>query len=287
MPQVLFDEKTDAHFLEKGYVVLDALPAAVLEALAQFCNQHVPEGIQGFHTTHFSNDAEYKKRVHDGLVNILGPYLQKILVRHVPVFANFMLKPGGGGNPMPLHADWTYVDETDDFSLSVWIPLVDTTPTNGCIGVIPYSQRLSHTIRGPQIKQSQYPCNETLIAKMGRLLPLKAGQLLVYDHRMQHYSTANDSDRLRPAINISLVPQGVEIIHYTRPEGSDKIHRYVVNDPDFFIRYDNFQIPELGTPDAYLDPASMPLLNERSEAFIKRWKPSFWKTLKASLNLNF
>ncbi len=119
---------------------------------------------------------------------------------------------------------------------------MDTTPTNGCIGVIPYSQRLSHTIRGPQIKQSQYPCNETLIANMGRLLPLKAGQMLVYDHRMQHYSTANDSDRLRPAINISLVPQGVEIIHYTRPEGSDKIHRYVVKDPDFFIRYDNFQI---------------------------------------------
>lgn len=285
MPQVLFDEKNEAHFLEKGYALPEAVPEAVLEALLRFTAQRVPDNIQGFHTTHFSTDSDYKKQIHDGLIDIVNPYLQKILVRHVPVFANFMLKPGGGNNPMPLHADWTYVDEADDFSLSVWIPLTDTVPLNGCIGVIPYSQHLSHAIRGPRIKQAEFPCNETLIAELGRLIPLKAGQPLIYDHRLLHYSTANDTPILRPAVNISLVPRGAHMIHYTWPEGTDRIRRYEVEDPDFFTEYDNFQIPQKGKLTGEL--ASVPLLNERSEAFIRRYRPSFFKRLKSSLKLRF
>ena len=269
------------HFQQNGYVQIDSMPSEILEQLQAFYHSHNPQNINGFHTTHFSTDKEYKKRVNDGLIQILAPIIDDLLIGYTPAFANFMVKTGGGNNPMPLHADWTYVSEPENISISMWIPLVNTTKQNGCLGVIPYSQHLSRNVRGPKITQVLPPYDTMLIQKMGKLIPIKAGQAILYDHRLLHYSPANNSNDVRPALNISIVPENTEIIHYTCPEGQDLIHKYIINDLNFFVRYDNFQFPLMGEATQHKQLSEVPLIHAEVPNFIKEYGTSgFLKKLR-------
>ncbi len=265
------NEEWNSFFNEQGYVVVDFLPAETVKALTAFYNAHPNPFKAEFHTTHFATDKEYKKAAHDTIVELMAPFAKKVLPGHKPVFGNFMVKEAGGNNAMPMHADWAYVDEPENTSVAIWVPLVDTIVENGCLGVIPYSQHISFKIRGPRIQQWQYPVNERLIKEMGKLLPLKAGQAVIYNHRLLHFSPPNNSNSIRVAINLSLVPEGVQMVHYTIPEGSEAVQKYNVDSSDFFIYYDNFQIPQRGTVAANILPGEIPLINTRVEGFINKY----------------
>jgi len=86
---------------------------------------------------------------------------------------------------------------------------------------------------------------------------------------------------LRPAINLSLVPRAAEVIHYCIPEGADSIEKYIVTDNDFYIRYDNFQRPETGSPVEKIATNSIELIDDRMEAFTK--KPPSLKSILSKL----
>lgn len=126
----------------------------------------------GFHTTHFATDKAFKKKVHDNITAVLEPAVRPFLPNYAAAFGNFMVKEPGGNNPMPLHADWTYVDESQATSLAIWLPLVDTNPENGQLGVIPFSQHLSHDIRGPGSSNGNFhvmKCSSKIWASCYRL----------------------------------------------------------------------------------------------------------------------
>ena len=268
--RIFTDEKLSADFDIYGYVLLDLLPANKVKQLRDYYLANPNPFRAGFHTTHFTTDKDYKEKVHGAIASSLGPHVRQILPNYIAAFGNFMVKEAGGNNFMPLHADWTYVDETQFRSLSVWMPLIDTNPENGQLGVIPFSQNLSYHVRGPGIKQWMHPAEETLIHKMGKLLSLKAGQAIIYDHRLLHFSLSNNSGLIRPAVNLSLVPKHAPLIHYTVPEGESGVHLYEIDHLDFFIHYDNFKIPERGKL-IRVQEEPVPMLNSRIDAFIKKY----------------
>lgn len=270
----------------QGYVVLDFFSNDIKQNISSFLEKYLPIHFDAFHTTHFSNNVEYKKQVHQAILD----FFKEAFIRHIsedfmPVFANFMLKKGTGNNPMPLHADWAYVDELDHVSYAIWIPLIDTNEQNGGLCVIPYSQNLSCAIRGPRILQWEFPANEILIQKAGISLNLKLGQAVIYNHRLLHYSPPNFSGLLRPAVNISLVPKNVLQIHYAVPENTDFIHVFDAGVKDFYFRYSNFQMPEKANLIQQLPLSAAPLWNKKVENFLqqyfsKKWWKLGWKKFK-------
>jgi len=267
MKQALQETKFNALLAQQGYVVFNFLSPEQVEILSSFYESN-PNPIKGsFHTTHFNTNTDYKRKVQSFILHTLAENFKKHFTEYTPVFANFMIKEGGGNNPMPLHADWTYVEESKSSSYAIWIPLVNTDVVNGCIGVIPFSHHLSHNIRGPRILQWEPPANDLLINKMGKLLPMKIGEVLIYNHRTLHYSPPNNSEVMRPAINVSLAPMGEEIIHYTIPEGENALLKFAVSGDDFFLDYHNFQMPRHGKLlQQILLP--VPLINMQVEKFI-------------------
>ena len=281
---ILIDNKADKLLKEKGYAVVNFISAKQIDELSDFYQEHPNDFPQQFHTTHFSKDKNYKANIQKFVFSVLAHNIKNYFVDFIPVFANFMVKEAGGDNPMPLHADWTYVNEDASSSYAIWIPLVDTDINNGCIGVIPYSQYISNNIRGPRILQWEHPANDILINEMGKLLPMKKGQVLIYNHRTLHYSPPNNSGRVRPAINISLVPADEQIIHYTTPEGENDILKFVVDDTLFFLDYDNFQMPRHGKQVETI-PAHVPLFNDKVSVFIDEFRnKSFFSKLKGFLS---
>jgi len=272
MRQVLFHAKNNAELAEKGYTIVDFLSQNQAKVLSDYYSANPNTYPNTFHATHFNTDVSYKQRVQQFILETLVENFARHFAFHQPVFANFMVKEGGGNNPMPLHADWAYVDENNSSSYAVWIPLVNTNMENGCIGVIPFSQHLSYHIRGPRILQWTPPTEEMLIGKLGKLFSMKTGQALIYNHRTLHYSLPNNTATVRPSVNISLTPKGESLIHYTMPEGEKTVLKFEVADDKFFIDYDNFQMPRHGKIIERISPETIPLLNESAENFIGQYE---------------
>ena len=244
MNPVFKNPSLQKNFSEKGYVVMPLLDEAEVQKLLRLFELHKNQYQSPFHTSHFSTDKNYKQQVNDSIIKTVFPKTKVLMVDYRPVFGNFMIKNPGSDYFMPLHADWTYADEDQFRSIAIWIPLVDTDEMNGCLGVIEGSHKVLNKIRGPRIQQSSYRNDKTWVKKFGKLLPVKAGHAVIYDHALMHYSPPNRSGEIRPALNLSMVPEEAEVIHYCIPEGATEIEVYSVKENSFYINYDNYQRPE-------------------------------------------
>ena len=267
MNKVFHNEALQQAFQENGYVVVDLLDADDIAHLNTLFSSHAEQYGQPFHTSHFSADKAYKQQVHETVASIVGPKVTQLVDGFRPVFGNFMIKQPDPNAFMPLHADWTYVDESQCRSIAVWVPLVDTTQENGCLGVIPKSHKVMNAIRGPRIQQTSYQHDKQWVKDYGVLLPMKAGQAVIYDHALMHYSPPNKSQTPRPALNLSMTPANAEMRHYCIPEGADVIEVYKVDDPAFFINYDNFKRPETNSLVNTLPADTVKWMDDKMENF--------------------
>lgn len=247
MFQVFADADLQKSYERKGYVILRGLlPGKEVKELKELALANSSQFVQPFHASHFSNDVTYKMQVHQVLNEVVFGSVKPHLANFRPVFGNFMVKKPGEGGFLQMHADWAYVEEPQMRSMAVWVPLVDTNEQNGCLGVIEGSHRFMNSVRGPRIQQNNFEHDRQWVKDYGTLLPVNAGDGIVYDHALLHFSQANMSGELRPALNVSTVPANAPMIHYCVPEGQSEIMKYTVPSDDFFIHYNNFQTPELG-----------------------------------------
>jgi hypothetical protein len=71
---------------------------------------------------------------------IIGAYARDLAGRlhpHEVVAEGFIAKGASGQSTIPGHLDWSIVDETRHRSVNVWIPLCDTSESNGALAVVP------------------------------------------------------------------------------------------------------------------------------------------------------
>jgi len=276
----MLNNSSDEDFLrEKGYVVIPFLEKNEINDIQNYYDQSY-EPIQiPFHTTHFSTNFDLKSDVNSFLIKTCErAFKQNFNENYMAIFANFMVKEGGGENPMPLHADWSYVDEEKHSSYAIWIPLIDTNLENGCFSVIPFSHHLSHKIRGPRILQWNFPTNEEIINKFGVPLAIKAGHAILFNHRLLHYSNPNQTNQRRVAFNISIVPVNTKLLHYTIPEGETDILMFTPKNQEFYIRYNNFQMPETECPIERLAPSLQHTFDLSYKEFLNKFSEDFIQT---------
>jgi len=255
-------EHNDA-FLSKGYFKIDLLNSADIHSLISLFDSYKSEFSDAFHTSHFSSNVDYKSKVHSLISKVVGEKVKLVSNHLIPIFGNFMIKLPGFDFAMPLHPDWTYVDEKQNRSVAIWIPLIDTDEKNGTFGVIEYSHKVTNAIRGPRIKHSSLKYDTDWTENFGKLIACKAGQAIFYDHALLHFSPPNKSDKVRPAINLSLVPKDTAVVHYCLSEDGNSIEKFGVSNPDFFIQYDNFQRPKLGIVKERINPSDIELMDSK------------------------
>jgi ectoine hydroxylase-related dioxygenase (phytanoyl-CoA dioxygenase family) len=272
MYPAFLDSTLQKDFERKGYVLFPSLlDAKKVETLLSLFQKYQNEFSGPFHTSHFSTDISYKKQVHDTIAAEVFPIIAPNLNGFVPLFGNFMIKNPDKHVAMDLHADWTYVDEGKFRSAAIWVPLIDTNEENGCLGVIEGSHQVTNGIRGPLIRQSSRQHEGEWEKRYGKLLPMRAGDAIVYDHALLHYSPANKTIQPRPAINLSMAPSAAAPwIHYCQPEGTDEIDVYSVSDIDFYIRYTHFQRPEIGHSVRKQSPSEVKYIDDRMNQFWKK-----------------
>ncbi|HLP52784.1 MAG TPA: phytanoyl-CoA dioxygenase family protein [Chitinophagales bacterium] len=231
-------------FDRDGYIVVPFLSDEEVVQLKEVYNSVTAEQPGAFHSTSFSNDHALKQSINEQVEAIYTGKVDQIFYDIQKLGSGFLTKPVGVSGTMPVHQDWTIVDEEKYYSATIWVPLQDVDAHNGAIKVLPGSHRFSKTLRSPNMPNEFDSVNDIIDAQM-KLLPMKAGEAFIFNHALLHASTLNQSSAPRLAVTYGLIPAEAKLYLYLQNK-TGKVEKYAMP-ADMFIRYTNIgQKPACG-----------------------------------------
>jgi ectoine hydroxylase-related dioxygenase (phytanoyl-CoA dioxygenase family) len=256
--QIFQDPEKHRAFERDGYVVLDFFRPEEIARMLELFAALRPAGLQGFYTTTFDNDPDYRTRVDLALRDVFDRPVAHYFQTYKYFFSSFIAKAPDPKSELILHQDMTLVDEAKYPGLNIWAPLVDLTMENGPLFVLPGSHRLKSTYRGSSLPDIYDGMEKEVLSVMTPLL-LRAGQAVAFDQSILHYSPANRSGKERIVVNtfISNVQAGIRICFHDKENAPDKVEVFAQED-DFLRHYthfgtDIFSRPSIGKSLGYVD----------------------------------
>lgn len=193
---------------EQGFTTLVLLEGEALDRLRRSIAGLRAEAAQlapGVHSSFDHPDAALRAKVKAAI----GPQLEAGLGGHFgnfrAIIASFIAKPPGGAM-LDVHRDWTLTLDPNEASYTVWCPLVDVDEASGGLALVPGTHRVQH-ICGPQL-QGYWGGSEAALRAASVTPRLKAGQAVVFDNRLLHWSHPNPGRQDRPAATMSIIPAG-------------------------------------------------------------------------------
>lgn len=243
--QPLFTNVEHQSYFEKnGFIKLNALDANDIQTLTDFLFQSgiKKETDYGFYVGMDHEDKKLVSTMMQKIEQIAMPKLAPYLKDYQLITASYVIKDTNTKGVVPPHQDWTFVeDETQHCSVTCWIALVDTNMENGCMGVIKGSHKFLNNVRPSPSPQVPSPLAKHMFSMFPyfELLPMKAGEALIFDNRTFHASPPNITAMPRIAVGLSFTQKDASLCHYyCKPGTKDTLLKYKI-DPVFFMKYDN------------------------------------------------
>lgn len=226
---------------EKGYQIFKLSNADIISQLKQcvaniefdFSN-NLNRELCNYDTSLFETDLKKKQSLFTQVKSIFAKELQLILPDFKPLMINYWTKKPGNGE-VEIHQNWSHIDESKNRSYSIWIPLQNCDHQNGTMHVIPYSHLLFKKPRG--LNSSDYLFRgipQNILYKLHIEIKLKVGEFVVFDDALLHYTSANQSNTNRDAVQLVVVPENAQAKFYHKNWETGMIDEY--NADDSFYR---------------------------------------------------
>ena len=229
---------------QDGYAIVPFASQEEIKEITAFYKSLPSVNAKGTYVTMFHPSYEYRKGVDEKIKQLFAARASGFLKNYKPLFANFMIKEPGTEGDFPLHQDWTYVDETRFSSYAFWVPMQDVNIDNGALNVVPGSHNLLRGLRGPGVFEAFSYLSDVIKTKYSKPISLQAGEALVWDHRLIHFSLPNRMDLPRLAFTLIMVPESAEVFHIiSTDEKGIMVSKYTV-DTDFYLTHKIGSPPE-------------------------------------------
>lgn len=243
------DPEKQSAFQRDGFVVLDLIgPAEVAELLAFYASlQNASMPQNGFQVSLDDQSPEFVQKVAEKLIATAGPNVDWHFENHQIFTASFVTKEKNARGFVPPHQDWTFVDESQFWSATVWCPLVDVNADNGALCLLRGSHRLYDHVRPSPSPQYAPPYADQLfsIFPYMKILELRAGQAVVFNNQTLHASPPNTNQHTRIAFGIGVTHRDAQLRHYYLLPGKvDLMEGYEVS-REFFYSYNNARLAAL------------------------------------------
>jgi ectoine hydroxylase-related dioxygenase (phytanoyl-CoA dioxygenase family) len=244
-PSILKDPEKQAQFDRDGYLVIDFLQPEDVAIIADKFYEVHPELPPGFFSAAFNPDDEVKRDIFEHTDKIFDRAVNEQFKDFKKLGSTFLCKAPGQAGIVDVHQDWTVVDESKYYSVTLWVPTVDTDENNGALRVLPGSHLFFDSYRSNHLPLS-YSGSEKLIWDNMITVPMRAGQAFLINHAVIHASAPNVTDKERLVIAYGIVPKEAQLLYYHRNENGI-VEKFDMPD-DFFQRYYNVgQRPLFGT----------------------------------------
>lgn len=240
MPPAIFKNKQHQKtFEEDGYLKIKLLKPDDVEHLHSLFQKYFPEPSKDFYSTSFNNDFTLKKEVSQAIGEIIAPRLELFFTDYTWFGSAFLSKGDGPRSEMPMHQDWSIVDENKFYALNIWTPLQDTNERNGTLEVIPGSHLWQDQVRAPTLPFYYNGYQTQLQSKLQRV-NVMATEAIVLNQAVIHSSKPNATKDIRIAITSGIKTKGAPMLfHYWDKNNPTQIEEFYQED-DFLIRFTNF-----------------------------------------------
>ena len=215
MRDIFRSAELQAQFEQDGYVETPLLATADVARLVALHDQGLdgspepPVSISAVHA-----DAGRRRVISAGIRDVLGPPLADLLIDCRLAMGNFFNKrPSLGQSGIHVHQDWSFVDETQHHSLTIWCPLENGGNDSGTLQVVPRSHLLPSRVRG-FVSVFQYPHLEVdFCQRYSRAVTATPGSVVLFHQRLYHWSGPNRSPARRLAANCFAAPREASIFY--------------------------------------------------------------------------
>jgi phytanoyl-CoA hydroxylase len=144
-------------------------------------------------------------KIIDAVESLIGPEIFSN-----PVYNSRPKVPKVAAGAVPWHQDKSYWPEANSNPvITVWIPIVDSTPENGCLHLIPgtHTRRVYDSYAEGHTGTGYLEITEKMVqaeAKKRQIvaLPVPAGSAILFNDRLLHMSTPNLSDHVRWSVDL-------------------------------------------------------------------------------------
>jgi hypothetical protein len=209
-------------------------------------------------------DAETKDAIFaelsPGLQRAVDRILQEYVLLRIGVFDKL---PGGAGIEVHQHA--TLVDESTYRSLTIWLPATDTSVAMGTLHVVKGSHEFTDGFRSKNRRLDDFRrVSRRVLERYSTPITLRAGQAIVFDDRLIHWSPPNRSLLVRTALQLMLAPDEADLVTYYRTNGHE-LAKYAVDRRTYREHWMTQVNPETLTP---LDKVSQPEITYGDKEFL-------------------
>jgi hypothetical protein len=239
-PPIFKDTQLQASFDKQGFVVVKFLDSPEVDFLnAEFDKLHpVLPTTGGFISSSFSDDFDYKQKASNLILSVFDKHFKRLFTDYDALGGAFLYKLPSEVSELGVHQDWTIVDEDNFVALNCWVPLTDIDSTNGAIHVLPGTQHTAYqTLRAPTIPFF-FSGNEQEAISRATPLYVKAGEAVILNQSIIHYSPPNRSGKIRKAITAAVKTKDAPLLfHYKDTDG--RIDQYEMPD-NYLLAFENF-----------------------------------------------
>lgn len=255
--------KNDEHqqlFEKQGFFTVPFISEEEVKQLDELFNSLHPDlPQQGFVSGSYSSDFSYKKKASDEVVKIFTKHYERLFTNYQPFGAAFLFKMPSQSSELAIHQDWTIVDEEKFVALNCWVPLTDVNENNGALQVVPGSHYDSFkTLRAPTLPFF-FSGNDDIVIKESVPMCVKAGEAVILNQSVIHYSPPNRSDKIRKAITAGVKSKGAPMkFHYSDSSKNNSQVEVFDMPEDFLISFENFakdifERPKMGSSAGFID----------------------------------
>jgi hypothetical protein len=240
IPDIFINQSHQNEFNKKGFIKIPFLSQDQIKYLDRFFDDIHPELPQsGFISGSYFSDWEYKKKASDEIIKIFTPSYNRIFKNYTAFGGSFLFKIPSENSDLVLHQDWTIVDEKKFVAINCWVPLCDTNVENGTLMVLPGAHNLNFPVYRAPTLNFFFTGNEDIV--MSHLVPMnaKAGEAVILNQSLVHYSPPNRSGEIRKAITAGVKSEGAPMQFFFKNKNAEVLDVFEM-DENFLIKFENF-----------------------------------------------
>jgi hypothetical protein len=244
MNRIFLDPQRRQDWLAQGYSRVPVLTreeaAALLEELLAVRSRAELQATdhcqkrQGCHSSFDDPNPEYRRRIFDIVRDTFMPRLASVIDDYRMTLGGIFVKTPGSAE-VPLHSDWTFTTDPDQVTLNVWCPLVDVDDRNSGLRLVAGSHRLFEHIGAPGVAP-YFADYEQELKERSALMDLRAGEAVIFDSNLLHWSRPNLSDDIRPAVAFICVPASATPAMYRKDGDGRRFEVFDMSNGGFFAQ---------------------------------------------------
>lgn len=246
-PRLFADDSMEATFWDTGVVRAPMLSANELADLRAAVARLTPsDGFDprttenprsDYHCTFLDKSTTYRRESDQLIRDTFGEHLKTLLPDYRIFTSNIYVKPPGVGR-FEIHQNWPTMVDPDVPTVTAWIPLQDTDFHNGTMRLVPGGHHVFPDIAAASSDRFFDDFETELIEKYLRPYDVPAGEALIFDDSLLHWTSDNLSDNPRFTFQIELVPESASTVLWIRNPENPAEFEYWHSSTEFYLKAD-------------------------------------------------